>query len=70
LSDGELRVPLPFVTSVRCGEGRSIVKLSLDIENCLPPPEAEAGEASGELDIAEEPGVRSGVLIIDNVLTV
>jgi hypothetical protein len=52
---GELRWPFPFplVTRARRGEGISIENLSLDIENVLPPPLAEVGEASGEeLDIA------------------
>lgn len=55
---GELRFPFtaPFVTSCSRGDGISILKLSLDMEKCLPPPVAEVGEASGdELDML--PGI-------------
>lgn len=40
----------------------SMLNLSLDMENVLPPPVAEVGEASGEeLDIASGGGTDSGV---------
>jgi hypothetical protein len=65
---GEVRWPLPFVMSVRWGEGMSTVNLSRDMEKCLPPPVAEVGEASGELDIADEPDDSSGVVFIDDTL--
>lgn len=46
----------PFVTSGRCGDGMSMLNLSLVIEKCLPPPVAEVGDASGdELDML--PGI-------------
>lgn len=42
----------PFVLRRSCGELRSIENLSLEMENVRAlPPEAEVGDASGELDM-------------------
>jgi hypothetical protein len=53
---GELVLPL---VSVRWGIGTSMANWSRDIENVLPPPVAEVGEASGdEFDITAAPAAR------------